>query len=101
MTVQEVDYAAMRQMKVVMSDDLYNIRKPMRILALTKQYYDAETAARKGNRYYYEVILGDPNGRGTLAVAPEQIRAEDREAFENLISAYRKRLEAEKRKSDL
>ena len=88
MTPTEIDHAAMMRIPLVVPNTLTPLMKPMRILGLNKRYRSEEDAARYGSKYYYEVVLADPNGRSQIIAGMNQVEPYDRNKFNAVMARF-------------
>lgn len=88
MTPTEIDHAAMMRIPLIVPNTLTPLMKPMQILGLNKRYRSEENAARYGSKFYYEVVLADPNGRSQIVAGTEQVEPYDRDEFNAVMAQY-------------
>lgn len=88
MTYKEVDYAAMIRMPLIAPHMIVPLMKPMEIIGLNTVYRSVEESIRRGGRYYHEVVLADPNGRGRIKAGLNQVEPYDREQFDAMWKQY-------------
>ena len=88
MTPTEIDHAAMMRIPLIVPNTLTPLMKPMRILGLNKRYRSEENAARYGSKFYYEVVLADPNGRSQIVAGTEQVEPYDRDEFNAVMARF-------------
>ena len=88
MTPTEIDHAAMMRIPLIVPNTLTPLMKPMQILGLNKRYRSEENAARYGGKYYYEVVLADPNGRSQIVAGTEQVEPYDRNEFNAVMARF-------------
>ncbi len=88
MTYKETHYAAMIRMPLIAPHMLVPLMKPMEIIGLHTTYRSVEDSIRRGDRYYHEVVLADPNGRSQIVAGLNQVEPYDREQFDAMWQKY-------------
>lgn len=88
MTMQEINYAARNRIEVNLPDLLTPLTKPMQIIGIMKRFRTVEETAKRGEQWYYEVFLRDPNGRGEVVASPDSVKPVDAEKFSAMLAKY-------------
>lgn len=88
MTMQEINYAARNRIDVILPDLLVPLMKPMRIIGIVKRFRGVDETIRRGEQWYYEVILLDHSGRSEIVASPDAVKPADAERFAAMLTKY-------------